>query len=49
MKWDENKADLWMDTVNPLLGGVSPNFMIATHRGAKLRKWVDALIKGNWP
>lgn len=38
---DTNKVKLWLETDNPMLGGVSPNHMIAIGRAEKLAKFVE--------
>lgn len=40
MGWPREVAMHWMKQDNPLLGGVSPQFMIAYGRGKKLIEWI---------
>ena len=43
---DTDKAELWMETPNPQLGGVRPINMITTGKIEKLKKFIeDAVIK----
>lgn len=41
MGWDVEKANFWYRTKNPMLGNVSPAFMVRVGRGAKLLAWLD--------
>jgi hypothetical protein len=41
MDWDEGTADLWLRTENPMLGGVSPDWMLEHDRGMRLRLFID--------
>lgn len=36
-----NKTNLWFTTLNPMLGGVTPNSMMNTGRGHKLKKFIQ--------
>ena len=42
------KAELWMETENPLLGNMVPLRMIQIGRGKKVVKLVVGLIGENW-
>lgn len=44
---DTSKMNLWYDTRNPLLGGVSPINMIQAGRYDKLLKWAKEQIAEN--
>lgn len=44
MKWSADKAELWMRTENPFLGGASPNLMIEKGRGHKVLRFVETAI-----
>lgn len=46
---DPKKIDLWFETPNPLLGGMSPAFMLSVGRGAKLLKCMRDWRDGNMP
>lgn len=46
---DEAKVAIWLDTKNPLLGGVKPLDMIAVGRGHKLVAFILDCIEGNKP
>lgn len=46
---DRAKAKLWMTSENPLLGEVSPAFMIFFGRYEKLTQWVQNMKDGNLP
>jgi len=41
------KASLWFETENPLLGGVSPSYMIDVGREAKLYKIITQQLEEN--
>lgn len=43
-----DKTRLWFKTRNPLLGNVSPAFMMYTGRIKKLIKFIDACLEGNF-
>lgn len=47
--WDRDKINLWMKLRNPMLGEISPLFMIATGRGEKLLSWMKTQIDENSP
>lgn len=49
MKWDIKKADQWMALKNPLLGGISPLWMIVRGRGHKVKSFILAAIDENKP
>jgi uncharacterized protein (DUF2384 family) len=42
---NEEKATLWFNTRNPMLGGVSPKEMVDSDRTDKLLKWVKQQIE----
>jgi hypothetical protein len=46
---DHEKALLWMDIPNPLLGNVAPGDMIRMGRGKKLLKFIKETIEENVP
>lgn len=46
---NEELIEKWMDTKNPLLGGLKPNDMIALEREEKLFKQLYAEINGDTP
>ena len=41
------KAELWMKSRNPLLGGVTPEFMISHGRSNRLLKFMRHCMDGN--
>lgn len=41
---DQSKIAAWWETPNSLIGGVSPRFLVANGREAKLRVWVDVQL-----
>jgi hypothetical protein len=41
------KAFLWLQTVNPALGGVSPLWMMSVGRSNKLLKFVKGQLEGS--
>lgn len=45
----KEKADVWFDTKNPLLGNVSPIEMIKSGRWEKLFKFIEVSSQGNHP
>lgn len=47
MSWDREKALLWFRAENPHLGGVSPDFMLATGREEKLRNFIETAALEN--
>ncbi len=47
--WTFDKTLLWFSTENPLLGGLTPEYMIFTGRHKKLEKFIDNCIEGNFP
>lgn len=47
MAWDEGKTVTWFETENPLLGGVSPVYMVKIGRIHKLVKFVDSCLSEN--
>jgi hypothetical protein len=49
MKWDDEKTAHWFDLPNPLLGGVSPNWMLDRGRHDKLGKFIRACLDENKP
>lgn len=49
MGWDIYKADMWMKTENPHLGGVAPIDFIRRGRGHKVANFIDAAKDGNFP
>lgn len=46
---DETKTILWLQTRNPLLGGMSPRDMIRAGRFKKLEKFVQTALAENAP
>ena len=42
---DSQKARLWFRTDNPMLGGVSPDWMLKMGRAMRLRKFIDEAEK----
>lgn len=44
---DTAKTELWMRTDNPLLGGISPEFMVRIGRSGKLLKIVKQCLDEN--
>lgn len=44
-----DKAQIWMKAYNPMLGGVTPEFMIRIGRSSRLLKWVRHAISENKP
>ena len=46
-KNDEKKTKIWMSTINPLLGEVSPIEMIMNGRGERLENWIKNQLKEN--
>lgn len=47
MGWDKEKAQLWFNTPNPLLGGTTPN-AYETFRGkGKLEKFIRVQLSEN--
>lgn len=44
---DPEKAELWMNTPNPLLGDISPDLMIKIGREDKLMKFIENAINEN--
>jgi hypothetical protein len=42
---DNDKARAWFRTENPLLGGVSPDWMLENGRAMRLRKFIDEAEK----
>lgn len=48
-KYNQAKTTLWFTTKNPLLGGVSPLFMIYTGRIKKLLAFIENQLEGNKP
>ncbi len=49
MQWDIEKTLTWLETENPLLGGVTPVYMIKIGRIHKLIKFIKSLIEENYP
>lgn len=45
----EEKATLWMEAHNPLLGGIRPREMIQIGRGHKLLEFIHGCMKENGP
>lgn len=43
------KAELWMNSRNPLLGNITPEFMISVGRSDRLLKFVKNCIAENQP
>lgn len=48
-KGNKSKAALWFRTMNPILGNVSPKYMILVGRGKKLLRFIDTTMNGNLP
>lgn len=46
---DEAMVILWLETKNPLLGGVAPLDMIKVGRGHKLVAFINNCVEGNRP
>lgn len=46
---NEEKAFAWFDAENPLLGNITPIEMIAIGKISKLRKFIEASLRGNKP
>lgn len=46
---DFNKAFLWWGSPNPLLGNISPAYMVGLKREKKLLKWVKQQILEETP
>jgi hypothetical protein len=44
---DRDKAELWFKTENPMLGNVSPAYMIQTGRFDKLMKFINEALYNN--
>lgn len=49
MAWDKDKATTWFQSDNPLLGNVSPYYMVIEGRGEKLLKFIDAQLEEGEP
>lgn len=47
MGWDLDRALLWYETPNPLLGGVSAKSMTKLGRGHKVLKFIRASLDEN--
>lgn len=45
---NRKKTHVWFQTENPLLGGVTPMSMIASGREAKLQKFIEEQLEGNF-
>jgi hypothetical protein len=45
--YDLDKVRLWFSTANPLLGGVSPMWMLEHGREEKLRRFIDLSVGEN--
>jgi uncharacterized protein (DUF2384 family) len=43
------KAELWLEARNPLLGGVTPKYLISIGRSDKLLKFVRQCLEENKP
>jgi hypothetical protein len=41
------KVQLWLNTPNPLVGGIKPNDMIANGRENRLLQFIDAMLAEN--
>lgn len=44
---DLHKVEQWMNTENPMLGGVSPCEMLLNERGERLQKFIDEAMRQN--
>ena len=42
---DSEKARLWFRTENPMLGGVSPDWMLKNGKAMRLRQFIDEAEK----
>ena len=42
--WDRLKATTWFGAANPLLGNVSPDFLLRSGRGPKLLKFIQGIV-----
>ncbi len=49
MDWDDAKANLWMSTQNPNLGGTSPDYFFLVGRGYKVLNFIKAAEEENKP
>lgn len=46
---NSDKVELWLNTDNPILGGVSPNKLIKLGRARKLADTIDSILEGDIP
>jgi len=46
-RWDKKKAQQWFNTPNPLLGGVTPNFLELMRGKTKLAKFIKNQLSEN--
>lgn len=46
---DYDKFNRWLQTENPLLGGITPNAMLLAGRGEKLSKFILQCLSENKP
>lgn len=46
---DEEKTNLWFETENPLLGGITPNIFEVIRGSDKLLKFIKELLEQNEP
>lgn len=49
MDWDAEKTSLWFRTPNPMLGGVTPDWMLEHDRAMRLRQFIDEAEKMSEP
>lgn len=49
MKWDDEKASIWMTTKNPNFGNVSPMGLILRGRGNKVIQFIGYAKDENFP
>lgn len=49
MGWDKRKAQVWFNTKNPLLGGMTPNGYELLKGKDRLEKWIREKIEENRP
>jgi len=47
MEWEDEKISLWMESENPLLGGLTPVHLISINRIHKLAKFVTICVEEN--
>jgi len=47
MHWDKTQAEAWMETNNPLLGGLSPETMVYLGSAKRLQRFIDQAEAAN--